>query len=174
MNSDSTLIPPASTDSGPDAVDSPPLGPASRPGRRVGLWLALALFGGMVAVTGGISWFAFGSIPVALRYLRGERLILEPARIHAANLTTTEPVAAYTEIRNYTPRPVQLLGASARCTCVFALDLPATIPAGRTFRLPVKVRALSDKPSVDETLIVFTDCKDRPQLRVRVSGTARR
>lgn len=110
---------------------------------------------------------------MAVRYLRGERLILEPTRLHAEGLSTSAPVLVSTVVRNYTGRPVRLLGSSVRCTCVISQELPATIPPGGTFRLSLRVQALPEKPKVDEPIVIFTDHRDYPRLGVRVIGTSR-
>jgi hypothetical protein len=128
------------------AADQPSTAGASRH-RRVPVF-AMA-FGGLLALGLGAAWMIFGSLPVALRYLRGERLIAEPTRIHLNHLSAEVPTEALVEVRNYNLRAVQLLGATTQCTCVFARDLPVTIPAGRRFRLPIQVRLLPGKPTVD-------------------------
>lgn len=146
------------------------LGPASA---RRWFLASLAVFGGTSVLGMAVAWLAFGSVPVALRYLRGERLIAQPRQLDAGTLSTTAPVIARAEIRNYTGHPVRLLGASYRCTCVVAGDLPATIPAGGSFPLTLKIQARPDKLTVDEPVVVFTDSRAAPRLVVRVRGEAR-
>lgn len=133
----------------------------------------LAMVGAVVMLGAAIVWPVFGSLPVAVRYLRGERLILEPTRLRAAGLSTSKPIFVSTAIRNLTGRPVRLLGSSVRCTCVITQELPATIPPGCTFRLSLKVQALPEKPAVDEPIVIFTDHRDYPRLWVRVVGSSR-
>jgi len=118
-------------------------------------------------------WYIFGSLPVALRFLRGERLILEPSQLRVGQLSTSTPVLASTRIRNYTSGPVRLLGSNGRCTCVVAQELPATIPAGGTYELAIEVRALPNKQVVDEAIVIYTDNRKHPRLGVRVSGFRR-
>lgn len=129
---------------------------------------------GVVSMLGvAVLWLVFGSLPVAVRYLRGERLILEPARLRAERLSTSTPVLLTTTIRNFTGRPVRLLGSSVRCTCVVTQKLPAMIPPGGTFRLSLRVQASAEKPTVDEPIVIFTDHREHPRLGVRVTGASR-
>jgi len=144
----------------------------SRPIRRP--WLRPALAAVALALAGlGAAQIGFGSLPLAIRYARGERLIVEPARLHVAGLTVADQTLVATEVYNYTKVPVRLLGSAASCTCVTVKDLPPSIPAGGKARLSLLVHALADKPGVDQPIILFTDDPGRPQLGVRVTGTAR-
>lgn len=155
-------------------ADSSPSARAPGSARRSWLWASLAICGVVLALGTFAVKRSFGSLPVALHYLRGERFILEPARLRVGPLDVGKPVATFTEIRNYTSSPVRLLGASYRCMCAVAKGLPATVPAGATFRLPIDVQALPNKPTVDESIVIFTDSEERPQLVVHVLGSARR
>jgi hypothetical protein len=162
----------------PEATRSGSISPsqASGRGRRswLWLWLSLAVSGALLALGATVVARSFGSLPVALRYVRGERFFLEPAWLRVGPLEVGKPITAYAEIRNHTSGPVRLLGADHRCICAVAKGLPATVPAGAIFRLPIAVQALADKPMVDESIVIFTDSKDRPELVVHVLGTARR
>ena len=140
--------------------------------RLLAILRTVSLFAALTGLTLIGVWVKFGSPRIAVRYLRGERLILEPERIWLTDLDS-EPVVVHAEIRNYTAKPVRLVGASLRCTCVFAKELPATIPAGDTFRLPLQVHALPNKPEIDEMIAIYTDDPQRPQMRLRVVGTKR-
>jgi hypothetical protein len=115
-------------------------------------------------------WYFFGSLPVALRFLRGERLILEPSQVRVGKLSTATPVMASTRICNYTSGRVRLLGFNSQCTCVVAQALPAVIPAGGTYDLAIEIRAIPNKQVVDEAIVIFTDNRKHPRLGVRVSG----
>jgi hypothetical protein len=126
-----------------------------------------------IIATAGFVWWFFGSIPVALRFIRGERVILEPTRLRAVGLTLDKPVRVSTRIRNYTSKPVRLLGSNVRCTCVVVQALPVTIPPGGTYELIIEARAIAGKPELDETVVVSTNTKEKPQLGVRVSGPRR-
>lgn len=162
------------TDQDESRIGSIPPAQASGRGRRSWLWPSLAVFGALLVLGTAVVARSFGSLPMALHYLRGDRLFLEPARLRVGPLEVGKPITTFTEIRNDTAVSVRLLGANYRCTCAIAKDLPATIPAGATFRLPIVVQALKNKPTVDESIVIFTDCKERPQLVVHVLGSARR
>ena len=159
---------------GATAIDRPGSLTPGSPSKsaRPWLWPLLIVVG---ATFSGLSvaWIGFGSIPVALHYLRGDRLILEPASLHAEGLTISNFVVVTTEIHNYTRAPVRLLGSAANCTCVTAKDLPGVIPAGEIGRVAFGVRALPGKPEVNQRIVIYTDNPGRPQLGVHVLGRAR-
>ncbi len=115
----------------------------------------------------------FGSARVGVRYLRGERLIVGSPRVHVGVLAPASTVIVRTSIHNHTGVPVRLLGASTRCTCVMAIDLPAVIQPGSKFPLAFQVRALPGKTQVDEQVVIFTSDPRRPELSVVVTGSIR-
>lgn len=135
--------------------------------------IALAVFLGLLATGTLIAWLFFGSLSMSLRYLRGERLIVRSSPLYADRLSVGVPAEVATEVWNYTPRTVALLGTSGSCTCVVAQGLPTTIPAGSDGQLRFTVRTLPGKEQIDETITVFTDSPAHPQLRIRVKGAAR-
>ncbi len=157
-------------------ADAAPANPgASRAGsspRSAWLWPSIVVM--VLTLVGlGSAWLRFGSTPLAIRYARGERLIVASPRLHLAGLTVADRASASTEIHNYTRSPVRLLGSAANCTCVTVQDLPPSIPAGGEVRLSLLVHAQPNRPTVDQTIILFTDYPGLSQLGVRVTGTAR-
>ncbi len=112
---------------------------------------------------------AFGSVPVALRYLRGERLILEPSAIRIDRPAKGGEVAVEAVVSNLSDRPVILMGANTSCSCVVTGSLPVTVEPGGRFRLPVTVNVAPDK-IVDETIVLFTDHPNHARLGVRVTA----
>ncbi len=115
----------------------------------------------------------FGSLAIALRYLRGERLMLEPRHLEFGNLPASETITLGVDIRNYTPRAVTLLGATTACTCVVATGLPLAIGAGQHARIPIEVTLKPSDRHFDETLVIFTDCESHPKLGVCVKAYPR-
>jgi hypothetical protein len=110
---------------------------------------------------------AFGSVPVALRYLRGERLILEPSEIRIDRPKNGGSVTVEALVSNMSDRPVNLMGANASCSCVVTSRLPAIVEPGGQFKLPITVNVTPDK-IVDETIVLFTDHPNHVRLSVRV------
>ena len=104
-----------STDTSCEPIETAGLGKRTRPwiiaSQRA--WpVALAVGAvALITVAGGLT---FGSIPVALRFARGERLILEPSTLKAEGLTSSSAVVVTTTIRNYRSKPVRLIGSTAR------------------------------------------------------------
>lgn len=113
----------------------------------------------------------FGSLPRALRYLAGERLILGPARIEMHDLAVGQVRTAHLEFTNNSGKAVSILGASTPCTCLMVSDLPTTVEPGRSVRIPVEITGRADKPKLDEWVVLFTDSTIRRSFRVRVVAT---
>ena len=115
----------------------------------------------------------FGSIPVAVLYLRGERLILTPTDLRVDGLTRAKPVLVTAEVRNFGPTPVRVLGSAVNCSCVSVKEMPEAVPAGGRCAIVFEVHALPGKPDVDQQVVFFTDHPTRPCLGVHVKGQVR-
>lgn len=114
---------------------------------------------------------AFGSVPTAIGYLRGDRLFLDPAEILVERPKQGSTVVAGVVVSNFSDSPVNLLGANVSCSCVVTGSLPAKVGPGETIRLPITVNISPDK-IVDETVILFTDHPNHAQLVVRVKAVS--
>ena len=125
---------------------------------------------GLVLLAMGVAQVGFGSIHVAILYLRGERLILSPADVRVEGLTRSKPVRVTARIWNYTGNPVRLLGSSVKCSCVTVKEMPEMIPAGVRSELVFEVHALAGSPEVDQEVAFFTDHATRPVLGAHVTA----
>lgn len=110
---------------------------------------------------------AFGTFPLAMRYLRGERLVIEPDEIHVERPKESGTMTVEAVLRNISSRPVNVIGANVSCSCMVTGNLPVKIEPGAAYRLPIIVNFMPDK-IVDEAVVLFTDLTNHARLGVRV------
>ena len=111
----------------------------------------------------------FGSISVAAAWLRGERLVLEPARFDAGVLAAGETARLQLHVINFTDQSVRIIGGTSSCTCVATAGLPLDCPANATVEIPVTMRAPYGERTVRTTLSLYTDLPSAPPLLARLS-----
>jgi hypothetical protein len=128
-----------------------------------GLWIALTVIYGLTR---------FGSIPGALAYLQGVRLIPDAyAKSFGAVPSGSQPKIGFA-ISNYSNNPYRILGMRSSCTCLLTEgDFPVVIQSGAQFTFAIEVRDKSKKQPVNESITLYTDQADQPELVLQVSGT---
>ncbi len=131
---------------------------------------ALLVISGLV----GLSLWSrveFGSIESAIGRLRGERLIPDA---YSKSIGSVEqgstPVVAFT-LRNFTRRPITIVGGSSTCTCVLIENnFPLTIPASKNAVLKVVLRTNKRRGGLAESVRLYSDIPDAPMVVLRISG----
>jgi len=132
-------------------------------------------FGGVVVgaaavlvLLGAAGSWVYGSPAAALARLRGDTLIAEPGYLDFGTVPAGERQQATLIVRNWSDRPVRLIGGTSDCSCTTLQDLPVTIaPAERgmvTFALVPPAHA----GHLVRTVLLRTDSPDQPQVRVRL------
>jgi len=106
-----------------------------------------------------------------LQWLRGERLLLSPARVDLGRVVGNQEIEFQLELRNLTLRPVTLVGAQRSCQCISVSEFPLVVPPSRTVQLPMRIVAPADAGNFLQSLKLFTDFPERSQLPVEVYGT---
>ena len=99
--------------------------------------VALALVTGLLL---GAAQLAFGSVPAALAYFRGERVSVTPRLVDVGAGVGGETRRVSVTVTNWTDRPVQLFGGTADCSCTVLHDLPVTIPPREARSVAVEMR----------------------------------
>lgn len=130
--------------------------------------LSIGAFALFMLVGSFALYTAFGSIPLAMRYLRGERVILEPSDIRLERPKNADSLGVDAVFSNLSDRPVMLMGANSSCSCVVTRDLPVKVESGGRFTLPITVNFVRDK-LVDETIVLYTDHPNQSRLGFRVT-----
>ena len=130
----------------------------------IGLFLVIMFFGSCMLSS------AFGSIPVAMRYLSGERVILEPMEVVLERPEMGGTVQFQAMVKNFADHQVNIMWANISCSCVVLTGLPSKIETGGELLLSISVNIVPDK-IVNETIILYTDHPNHVRLVVRVKAT---
>ena len=137
------------------------------------IWLAACVFSA-VLVLGVTAWYckwAFGSLEVAARCLRGQRVMLSPRTVDlgAAAPGTIKEAEFY--LINMKSAPLTLTGASSSCSCVaVTTELPKVVQAGERAALRLRVAYPSREGPFVERFQVFTDDPEYLCLDGAVAG----
>ncbi|MGO9922025.1 MAG: DUF1573 domain-containing protein [Isosphaeraceae bacterium] len=158
-------------------LGAPGLGDRPRsPARRWLIWTCLT---SLLVVLGlaGLALLAraeFGSIPSALSYLRGARLIPLRYSVPAGTVVRGEERILEFKLKNWSDKPIVILGAKSSCTCVSLGDFPIRVPSGGTNNLGVRLRTKKRKPGpISERMRIYTDEKRSHGLTLAVTGVVR-
>jgi hypothetical protein len=135
-------------------------------------WAALTLvFTGVGALFGlALALYCFGSLGSALAYLEGDRLIADSFSRSFGEVQPGERPTLTFELTNTSDRKITILGAKTLCTCVFAENLPLSVPARSRRSINVAVKTDSRKGPIRESVYLFTDSPKQPQVELHVLG----
>lgn len=139
------------------------------------IWIVIPILVFGISVLGGVVALnnLFGSYSIAFKYLRGERLILEPeVLVVKMSQSDSGHSVVNAEVFNYSDRSINILGANTSCSCVVTDQLPVTISAGGVFKLPITLHAKPNQ-AVNESIVLYTDSPQHERLRVRLTSQNR-
>jgi hypothetical protein len=165
---ETAACPPVAQDRSPPARPTP-----SRPRRLVGS-LVGPLLGAVVLLAGVLLWvwIQFGSVNIALAYLRGERLIITPSVLSLGDAELGEERQLSVTLANHTPRDVTIVGGGSSCSCLALDRFPILIPRGQERELLVKVKVSATPGSTSTTfnqaVQYYTDSEFGPILLVQI------
>jgi len=125
---------------------------------------------GLVGLALGAS-AEFGSIPSALSYLRGARLIPLCYSMQAGTVARGEEPVLEFNLRNWSDKPLAILGARSTCTCLGLGEFPLRVPPHETRSLRVRLRTKRRKPGpISERVRIYTNEKRSDALTLAVTG----
>jgi hypothetical protein len=160
----------------PRPVDDEPLPVSSMP---AGAWLlpfvlevaaiGLLLLGAVV----GYARVRTGSIALVWPYLRGERLLFEPARLALGEVPRGEIVEREVRVVNLSSGELRLLGSQKTCGCIALDDFPIKIAPGEERRLRLKIGVPREAGRLEHYVRVFSDDKRCSSIVIKVCGMAR-
>lgn len=119
----------------------------------VGLILVTAI--GLLALPGD------SSLGVALARLRGESLVIDPPVSDVGEGVYGEQREFEIEVRNYSDRPVRILGGTADCDCVATRDLPVTVPPGGARKITITVTLVGAVGAGQQAFKLYTDQEEQ-------------
>ena len=125
-----------------------------------GMAIALALLAGL-----GVA--AYGSLEVAVAKLRGESLGTIPTTLDFGSGKSGELLTTSVTVRNYTDRPVRLIGGTSDCSCITTQDMPVTIEPGESATIGVKLMVPSaNTGQLTKRIDLRTDCPNQRTLQL--------
>jgi hypothetical protein len=122
----------------------------------------------VLATLAGVGTVVAGSPQKALAWLRGDTVTADGYLDFGAGPVGEKLVATAT-VRNWTDRPVRLIGGTSDCSCTTTDDLPVTIPPGGEAAVPVTLKIpATNRGQMTRTVMLRTDCPRRPVVKLRV------
>jgi hypothetical protein len=123
--------------------------------RRVGF---VAIFASLTALAIAGGTIAYGSHQAALARLRGDAIVIEPGILDLDVLEKDQSFDAAVTVKNWTDKPVRVIGGTSDCSCVATLDLPVVIEPGHEKAIAVRVVAKANEPGViTRWVLLWTD-----------------
>lgn len=128
----------------------------------------------IIAITGGVAVYKFGSVAASVQYLNGERLLIDPQVADLGPLVTGESRRFAITISNLSDRPVRIVGGNADCSCIRISGLPVNIPGGDSGSVRVDAVAVDSRGAgsgeldVSKRLVLFTDAPESSRLAASV------
>ncbi len=122
----------------------------------------------LVGLTAAGAWYA-GSPEAALARLRGAALTVTNSYVDLGTGHPGDQLEANVSVRNWTNRPVRVVGGTSDCSCTALADLPLTIgpesEANIVIRLSIPETA---QGQLTRTVLLGTDSPDQPRVGFRV------
>ncbi len=103
----------------------------------------------------------------ALARLRGESIGVDPPLSELGEGSPGEERQFEITLRNYTDRPMRIIGGTADCSCVTTSDLPITVPQGEARRITVMARFVGPVGVAQQVFRLFTDDEKHPVVMAR-------
>jgi len=92
-----------------------------------------------LVVLGAVAWIGFGSPREAVVRLRGESVTVEPSVVDAGSGPPGQIVATSVEVKNWTDRPLRVVGGTINCAFSAVDDLPVVVPPRETRTVTVRL-----------------------------------
>lgn len=135
-------------------------------------WMAMTLlltnFGLLLGIV--LAWYWFGSVGSALAYLKGDRLIADRYSVSFGEAEQGQRPVVTFGVKNTSNRKITIVGAKTLCTCIFAENLPLSIPPRNRCSIRVAVKTASRDGPIHESIDLYTDFPEQPKLELVVLG----
>jgi len=123
----------------------------------------------IVACLAGMGTWVYGSPEAALARLRGESLTVTPGYVDFGSGHPGDKLEATVKVRNWTDRPIRLMGGTSDCSCVVTTGLPITLQPGETRTIPVRLKLRQSQPGTFTRIAeLWTDYDNQRTIRFRV------
>lgn len=121
------------------------------------------------SVVFGASWATFGSRRLAVGYLVGRQLVLEPDSIELGTVSVGEDRRASFRVTNVGRSPVTIVGGTTSCACTTVERLPMTVAPGQTRSLDLLVWVSPTTPAA-QTIRFYTTSSSQPRIDAELTS----
>jgi len=135
-------------------------------------WLKGPMIGAMLVLIVAIAfgYMVFGSMGVALAYLRGQSVFVTPKSYDIGVCTDQELKVAKFRIHNLSRSDLVVTGANTNCTCVMPGEYPISIPPGKSREIEFQVRLSKAQPILSQLVTLYTDSADQHAIPLRITA----
>lgn len=105
-----------------------------------------------------------------LACLRGETLAVIPAVTQLGEGKAGEQRTFQVQLRNYSDKPIKVVGGTTSCACIATQDLPVTIPAGGIKAISVKINFSGTPGIFTHRFTLYSDSAERVTI-ARFTGS---
>jgi hypothetical protein len=130
--------------------------------------VALAILGILVA----LAYARYGSLEAALVNLRGESLVVVPAKMDLGKGKKNERRTIHFEIKNLGREMATVVGGSSDCSCATVNGLPLKVPPGKKVDVKVGISFPIDGDEFSHIVVFYTDVAQQGVLATRIHGQA--
>ncbi len=123
----------------------------------------------LVIVFGGMTWI-FGSPFVAIHFLRGESIAVEPITTHVGDVIAGDRRNFTIRLSNLRDRPVKILGGTAKCSCIATAELPIVIRPNETQQINVEINLGVSPGRFQRSFGLYTDDERQPEITAWFDG----
>ena len=110
----------------------------------------------------------FGSISATLATLQGESLSA-PSYVNFGSAKPGDYLERTITIKNWTAKPVRLIGGTSDCSCITTSEMPLTIPSGESLTLTIKLAVPeSNAGAFTRIASIWTDCDQQRTIPLRL------
>jgi hypothetical protein len=129
----------------------------------------VVVVGVIVACSVGVGAWVYGSPQAALARLRGESITVTPGYLEFGSGHPGDMREATAEVRNWTDRPVRLIGGTSDCSCVVTSSLPIKLKPGETHTILVRMQIRESQPGAfTRNVELWTDYDNQRKIRFRL------
>jgi Protein of unknown function (DUF1573) len=132
--------------------------------------LVLVASASLVALLAVVCHARFGSVTVALRYLRGDRLIATPTYFDLGTIEPKTDKSLIFYIYNWTGEQIEILGSNSSCGCMTTAKLPLTLLPNQSETISIAYRSSAEGQPFEQHIDFYTDYDRKRYIRVTIRG----